>query len=141
VVSQVYSDQQLQAFLDESLSTELMSAIEQDLRNQESLRRRLVQIAGIREAGIHGLGEIWRRNRLSCPSREQLGSFLLGAMDQDLAEYIRFHVETVGCRLCNANLRDLENCRVEQRQDSQNRRQRYFQTSVGHLTRRPNNRE
>ncbi len=136
MVSQVYSDQQLQAFLDESLSTELMSAIEQDLRTQETLRQRLVQIAGIREAGIHGLGEIWRRNRVSCPSREQLGSFLLGAMDQDLAEYIRFHLETVACRLCVANLQDLENCRSEQRQISQSRRQRYFQTSVGHLNRR-----
>lgn len=135
-VAHLYTDQQLQAYLDESLSTDLMASIEHDLRSQDALRQRLVQIAGMREAGVHGLGEIWRRNRLSCPTREQLGSYLLGAMAEELSDYVRFHLETVACRLCIANLQDLENCRSEQRQVSQSRRQRYFQTSVGHLNRR-----
>ena len=135
-MSITYTDQQLQAYLDESLSTDLMSLIEADLRADTALRERLVRLVGMREAGVHGLGEIWRRNRLSCPSREQLGSYLLGAIDPDHESYIGFHLEVIGCRLCRANLHDLENCRTEQQQASQTRRQRYFQTSVGHLTRR-----
>ncbi len=49
----------------------------------------------MREAGVHGLGEIWRRHRLTCPSRQQLGSYLLGAMDDAKREYIQFHIESV----------------------------------------------
>ncbi len=135
-MSKVYSDQQLQSYLDESLSAELMSSIEEHLRGDEDLRNRLVRVAGLREAGVHGLGEIWRRQRLSCPTREQLGSYVLKAMDSDTESYIRFHLEDVGCRLCRANLDDLESRRSDQQQQaSQTRRQRYFQTSVGHLSR------
>ena len=39
-----YSDAELDAFLDESLSAELMSAIEKELRDHEPLRNRLVKI-------------------------------------------------------------------------------------------------
>ena len=129
-----YSDQQLQAYLDESLPPEVMASIERDLRGEEGLRERLVQVAGMREAGVHGIGEIWRRNRLSCPSREQLGSFLLGAIDPKTEDYIRFHLETIGCRLCKANLEDLQAQRTEKQESTQTRRRKYFQTSVGHLS-------
>ena len=130
-----FTDQQLQAYLDESLSSELMSAIEQQLRASDELRERLVGLVGMREAGVHGLGEIWRRNRLSCPSREQLGSYLLGAIADDFRSYIHFHLEQVGCRLCRANLEDLERQRSEQQSVVQSRRRRYFQTTAGYLSR------
>lgn len=129
-----FSDQQLQAYLDESLAAEAMSAIEQSLRASDELRERLIVIAGQREAGVHGLGEIWRRNRLSCPDRQQLGSYLLGAMDESLRDYIQFHIEKVGCRLCEANLHDLESQSTEQQSVTQSRRRRYFQTSAGYLS-------
>lgn len=129
-----YTDQQLQAYLDESLSVDLMSQIEHDLRSRQTLRQRLVTIAAMREAGIHGLGEIWRRHRLSCPAREQLGSYLLGALDSDTRSYIDFHLHQVGCRLCRANLEDLTQRRTEQEQAVHTRRRRYFQTSAGHLS-------
>jgi hypothetical protein len=87
----------------------------------------------MREAGVHGLGEIWRRNRLTCPSRQQLGSFVLGAMDENLQKYIQFHIETVGCRVCRANLDDLKSQQSEQKADTQLRRRRYFQSSAGYL--------
>ena len=61
-----------------------------------------------RDSGIHSLGEIWRRHRLSCASREQLGSYLLGIMSDEEAAYISFHIETIGCRYCEANLDDLK---------------------------------
>lgn len=128
-----YSDQQLQAYLDELLPAELMASIESELRKNEKLRERLVDLVGMREAGVHGLGEIWRRNRLTCPSRQQLGSFLLGAMDENLQKYIQFHLETVGCRVCRANLDDLKSQQTDQKADAQLRRRRYFQSSAGYL--------
>ncbi len=139
LMASTFSDQQLQSYLDESLTSDTMAAIEQKLRTDEGLRGRLVHLAGMREAGVHGLGEIWRRSRLSCPSREQLGSYLLGAIDPDLGAYIKFHVETVGCRLCQANLEDLQRQRTEQQQATQTRRRRYFQTSAGYLSQHRSN--
>lgn len=140
-MSHQFTDQQLQAYLDESLSTDTMALVEQELRSSEELRGRLVQLAGMREAGVHGLGEIWRRSRLSCPTREQLGSHLLGALDQGLGGYIQFHLEQVGCRLCQANLEDLGRQRTEQQQTAQTRRRRYFQTSAGYLSQHKRDRE
>lgn len=133
-----FSTQQLQAYLDESLPPELMSAIEQQLRVDESLRQQLLEIAGQREAGVHGIGEIWRRNRLSCPSRQQLGSLLLGVLEDQIRDYVQFHVNQVGCRLCQANLEDLKRQQSEQHTITQNRRRRYFQTSAGYLGRSEN---
>jgi hypothetical protein len=132
-----FTDQQLQAYLDESLSSELMATIEQQLRANDELRDRLISLVGQREAGVHGVGEIWRRNRLSCPTREQLGSYLLGAMPDDFRRYVAFHLEDVGCRLCRANLEDLQRQQSEQQSVAQSRRRRYFQTSAGYLS-KPN---
>jgi hypothetical protein len=135
-----YSDQQLQAFLDEALPAECMVEIETRLRCDAELVRRVARLRGEREAGLHSLGEIWRRHRLTCPSRQQLGGYLLGVLDDHWAAYIRCHVEQVGCRVCAANLADLQE---EQKQQvataaaaisaRQQRRQRYFQSSAGYL--------
>ena len=130
---QSFSDQQLQAYLDELLPAELMASVEIELRSSEILRERLVSLVGMREAGVHGLGEIWRRNRLTCPSRQQLGSYLLGAMDENLQKYIQFHLDTVGCRVCRANLDDLKSQQSDQKADTQLRRRRYYQSSAGYL--------
>src|SRR5438874_10371718 len=97
----------LQAYLDEALSPAEMTAIEADVRKKPELLKQLSAINARRDAGVHSVGEIWRRQRLSCPSREQLGSYLLGALDAGHTEYIDFHLKTVGCRLCLANLDDL----------------------------------
>ena len=131
-----FTDQQLQAYLDETLASETMSQIEKALRQDDHLRDRIIQLAGAREAGSHGLGENWRRNRVSCPTRQQLGSYILQALDREVADYIHFHLELVGCRLCAANLEDLQRQRTEQAQTAQTRRRRYFQTSAGYLSRR-----
>ena len=136
-MAQQFSDQQLQAYLDETLASDMMSAIEHALREEEALRERLVAVAARREAGVHGLGEIWRRNRLSCPTRQQLGSYLLGAMDESMLDYIRFHLQTVECRLCQANLDDLQHQSSENQASIQTRRRKYFQTSAGYLSSNP----
>lgn len=132
----LYTDQQLRAFLDESLPAELMSEIERLLRSDGKLRQRLADLCGQREAGVHGLGEIWRRHRLSCPTRQQLGSYLLSAMSDDWLKYIRFHIEQVGCRVCQANLDDLRAQSAEQQAQVDERRRKYFQSSAGYLSQR-----
>ncbi len=129
----MFSDPQLQAYLDEALPTSEMSAVEQQLRSDSLLRERLLFLASQREAGIHGLGEIWRRHRLSCPPRTQLGSFLLGTLETEPHSYVEFHLQQIGCRLCLANLEDLKQQQAEQPVTAHTRRQKYFQTSAGYL--------
>ena len=49
-----------------------------------------------RDRGDHSIGAVWRREHLSCPTREQLGSYLLEVLDEEIQDYVRFHLETVG---------------------------------------------
>jgi hypothetical protein len=123
----------LQAYLDEALSPAQMSAIEAELRNKPELLQQLASINSRRDAGVHSVGEIWRRQRLSCPSREQLGSYLLGALDGGHAEYIDFHLSKIGCRYCQANLEDLRQQQKETAETVKTRRTKYFQSTAGHL--------
>ena len=132
-----FSNSELESYLDEALPVERMTAIEEALRSNEELQKRLTAINGRRDAGVHSLGEIWRRHRLSCPSREQLGSFLLGVLPRDAADYVKFHVESMQCRYCTASLGDLKAQQQAAEVDvAERRRQKYFQSSVGHLRKR-----
>ena len=90
-------------------------------------------MAARRDAGIHSLGEIWRKHRLSCPTREQWGSYLLGTLEPEQANYFEFHVRVTGCRWCQANLEDLRAQQADAPAAAQKRRQKYFQSSAGHL--------
>ena len=110
-----------------------MAAIEDALRNDATLQKQLTAINGRRDAGVHSLGDIWRRHRLSCPSREQLGSYLLGVLSREEAEYITFHIDTVECRYCAASVADLKSLQSSAESEVSRRRQKYFQSSVGHL--------
>lgn len=124
---------ELEAYLDEALPPLAMSQIEAALRDDPALADQLAGINARRGAGIHSLGEIWRRARLGCLSREQLGSYLLGAISREAVWYIRYHLETFGCRLCNANLEDLKSQHGSAPADTQSRRRKYFQSSAGYL--------
>lgn len=128
-----FSNSELEAFLEESLPVERMAAIEDALRQSEDLQKRVTAINGRRDAGVHSLGDVWRRHRLSCPSREQLGSFLLGVLPRDAADYLTFHIETIECRYCAASIADLKAQQSAAEAEVTQRRQRYFQSSVGHL--------
>lgn len=129
------SDTDLSAYLDEALPPEQMASIESSLRGDSALLARLSAISQRRDAGQHTLGDIWRRHRLSCPSREDLGSYLLGAISDEAADYVKFHIETVGCRVCQANLEDLRAQQAETDRTSDTRRRKYFQSSAGYLKR------
>jgi hypothetical protein len=127
-----FTDAELAAFLDEALPPARCAQLEHDLRTDADLRNRLIEVRGRETAGLHTLGAIWRRNRLSCPARDELGQFLLGTLDDHTASYIRFHIEQVGCRYCEANLADLQEASKPDKQPTK-RRQKYFQTSAGYL--------
>ena len=130
-----FTDAELSAYLDEDLPQERMASIEQALRDDATLAQRLTQLVGSRDAGVHTVGAMWRRGRLSCPSREQLGSYLLEVLEPAHVEYVRFHLEIIGCRVCNASLDDLRNQHTADEQAAQEtRRKRYFQSSAGYLS-------
>src|ERR1700722_5796275 len=102
------SPAQLLAYLDDGLTDAETAQVEQALRDSEPLRRTLRKLIDQRDRGEHSLGAIWRRQRLPCPTREQLGSFLLQALDTEFLNYIEFHLRVIGCPFCQANLTDLQ---------------------------------
>jgi hypothetical protein len=131
-----FTNAELEAYLDESLPAEQMAAVEDALRRDEALQQRMIAINGRRDAGVHSVGEIWRRHRLSCPSREQLGSYLLGVLPTDAADYVKFHLEIVACRFCAASVEDLRGQQSAADAGAvSSRRMKYFQSSAGYLRR------
>jgi len=120
-------------YLDDALSESETAHVEQSLRDSESLRRLLRVVMQERDRGEHSLGGIWQRERLSCPTREQLGSYLLRAIDDELLDYMEFHLRTVGCPFCQANLADLQTLQQEPTPRAQTRRKRFFDSSAGYL--------
>jgi len=130
------TESELEAYLDEALAPAEMAAVEAQLRQDPKLLKELAKIHSRRDAGVHSLGEIWRRHRLSCPTREQMGSYLLEVLDEDQANYVRFHLEVVACRLCHANLEDLRRRQAETDDIVVVRRKKYFDSSAGYLQRR-----
>jgi hypothetical protein len=135
-MSHRYSELDLEGYLDEGLAAEKMVELETALRHDGQLMQRLVQIIGRRDAGLHSIGAVWRRHRLSCPDRGQLGSYLLGALSPERLAYIRFHLEQISCRHCLSNLADLRRQQEEASEIVVVRRKKYFQSSAGYLGRR-----
>lgn len=129
------TDAVLLAYLDEMVSPEDAATVEKQLRASAALRQHAAILARRRDQGGHTVGEIWRRERLSCLTRSQLGSYLLGTLDEALAAYVEFHLQTIGCRYCAANLRDLELSR-EPAEASQRRRRKFFESSAGLLAKK-----
>jgi hypothetical protein len=99
----------LREYLADALPPEAMARVEKALRESAELRSRLEDVRQNRtDSQLHSLGAIWRRARLTCPSRQQLGTFLLEALAPELAEYVAFHLDVVECPFCQANLADLK---------------------------------
>ena len=76
------------------------------------------------------LTEIWEDQRLSCPKRTTIGGYLLTTLDEPWQKYVDFHVNTLGCTFCRANLDDLQK---QTRQDPGALRHRILQSTVGFL--------
>jgi hypothetical protein len=125
--------EQLHSYLEDALGDAETARIEQALRQSPPLQKMLRAIMQERDRGDHSIGAIWCRQRLSCPTREQLGSYLLRALDGDLQDYIRFHLETIACAFCQANLADLQALHKEPAPKAKERQRRYFESSAGFL--------
>ena len=123
----------LHAFLDDALSEVEMSRIERAARESPAVRKQLEEVQQGRDRGEHSLGAIWRRERLTCPKREELSQYLLEVLDEERQSYVAFHLETVGCAFCLANFHDLEALQQEAQPAAKERRKRYFTSSAGLL--------
>jgi RNA polymerase sigma factor (sigma-70 family) len=76
------------------------------------------------------LKEVWEIQRLTCPKRSTLGAFLLEKLDPEWFDYIDFHLTTLGCHFCRANLKDLKQKKtLEERQF----RDRIMASTIGFL--------
>lgn len=125
-----FTNEELLAYIDECLPLSQSIRIETELRESTPLRQRLTQLIAEVDLGGRTLGEIWRRARLSCPSRTLWTAYLDEQVGESLRRYLQFHLETIGCRYCAANLEDL---RSSDDAAAKTRRQKIFQTSIGHL--------
>ena len=126
------SDAELLAWLDEDLAPARMSTIEQALRSDNTLQQRVAGLIAERDHGALTVGEVWRRHRLSCPGRHELGSYLLQALEPAPRAYIQFHLETIGCCKCLATLEDLQQSSTTNVETFE-RRERIFASSVHRL--------
>jgi hypothetical protein len=100
--------QMLRDYMHDALPDAELAAVEKALRESVQLRQMYQEVVEQEDRGEHTVGGIWRRERVSCPTRDQLGGFLLGAGDPDLLDYIDFHLKVIGCPYCQANLDDLK---------------------------------
>jgi hypothetical protein len=124
---------QLYAYIEDALSDRETAQVEQALRDSEKLRGTLRQIIQERDRGEHSIGAIWRRQRLSCPDRNQLGSYHLQVLDPEIHDYVDFHLNVIGCPFCQANLADLRSQQQEPEPQARQRRQRIFESSHSYL--------
>ena len=79
------------------------------------------------------LAEVWEIQRPSCPKRTTLGKFTLGILPEAWDDFVRFHLETLGCTFCSANLMELQSPSEED--DLQQVQQRVFHSTIGFFNR------
>ncbi|MER3414910.1 MAG: hypothetical protein C4297_01680 [Gemmataceae bacterium] len=127
------SVEELRAYLEGDMSEEASARIERMVRESSHLRQVLRNLIASREEAGHSVASIWRRHRLSCPKRDQLAAWVLGALDEETSDYIRFHIQIVGCSYCEANWADLEEQRSQTAGQRAQRQRRLFDSSAGYL--------
>jgi RNA polymerase sigma factor (sigma-70 family) len=79
------------------------------------------------------LTDLWEYYRFSCPKRNTIGAYMLGTLECDWHQYVEFHLNTLGCRFCRANLDDLQNQSRETRQEAF--QARIMESTIGFLSR------
>ena len=104
-----------------------------EFTKSDGLRKQLRSQMAERDRGEHSIGAIWRRQRLTCATREQLGNYLLQVLDSEQQTYIDFHLQTIGCAFCLANLADLRALQEEPPSRTRKRRRKFFESSAGLL--------
>lgn len=134
-MSTEFSDAELDCYLEETLDAGRASELEIQLRDDQALLARLAKINACRSAGQHTLGGIWRQNQIGVPSRDEMGSFLLGVLEDQHADYIQFRVDVLKCPFTIALKIDLENQQSETADTSTKRRAKIYESSIGLLKR------
>lgn len=133
-MSKEFSDAELDCYIEETLDAGRASELELQLRDDETLLKRLVDINARRSSGRHTMGGIWRQNQIGVPSHDEMGSFLLGVLDDQHADYIQFRVDVLKCPFTIALKTDLEIQQSESEDTSVKRRKKIFESSVGLLS-------
>ena len=134
-MSQTFTDEELMAYADERLPVDQAAELERLLRSSTDLVQRLAELVQSRESLDPSLGAKWRRGRWSCPPRAVWSAFVDGRLGDGLSQHLRFHVEVIGCRVCAANLADLQ--QSGDHSDSEGRVRKIFQSSAGRLAAPP----
>lgn len=128
-----FTDAELEAYLDETLDSELAAEVEKGLQEDKELLERLAQINGRRDAGVHTLGEIWRRNQIGVPTAEMMGNYLLGVTSPEESDYIQFRMDHLKCPFTVALFNDLQARQNESQEQSQSRREKFYRSSANLL--------
>lgn len=134
-MTHTFTDAELEAFLDESLDPARAEEVESALAEDQELLYRLSRINGRRDAGMHTLGEIWRRNQIGVPTPEHLGNYLLGILSDEEADYIKFRIDILKCPFTIASLNDLQQQQAESQDKTESRRRKYFNSGAGLIKR------
>ena len=122
-------DDRLEQYLDDGLSRKDARAVEAELARDPNAQQRLDRL---RAEAERSLGSVWRRSRASCVARAVLSQHLLGTLEPEWADYVRFHVDTIRCPYCTASLEDLRR-QYADRAGASVRTDKLFQSSVGIL--------
>ena len=128
-----FTDAELEAYLDESLDSTRAAEVEQSLRDDQELLQRLSRINGRRDAGIHTLGEIWRRHQVAVPTVETMQNHLMGVLTTEESDYIEFRMNELKCPFTIAMQKDLQAQQSENAELSKTRREKFYKTSAGLL--------
>lgn len=130
-MSKIVTTHMLECYLDETLTDAELARVEQELRHSPTLREQLRQIIKDQDRGEHSVGAVWRRQHLTCLSRDQLRNYLLGVLDAGENDFVAFHLQTIGCAFCMANLADLQAQQKGTDAETKQRRKRFLQSSTG----------
>ena len=136
-----FTDAELEAYLDEGLDPNRAAELEHGISTDKKLLARLSRINGRRDAGIHTLGEIWRRNQIGVPTVEKISNHLLGVLSKEESDYIMFRIDVLRCPYTIAMYRDLSAKQDGDHDRSEKRRTKFFNSSAGLLRKKDGSKE
>jgi hypothetical protein len=131
-----FTDSELEAYLDMSLNPARAGELEEQVRQDPEILKRLTQINARRNAGIHTLGEIWRRNQIGVPTREEIVDFLNGFLPLESADYIEFRVKQLKCVFTLALIQDVQSEKSDGEGTSVQRQSKLYEQSKPLLKKR-----
>jgi len=100
---------------------------------REHVARQKLSTAPSSEEFENLLTDLWEYRRFSCPKRNTIGAYMLETLEPDWRQYVGFHLNTLGCRFCLANLEDLRSQSQEAEQEAF--QARIMESTVGFLHR------